>query len=254
MASQASAAPNVIILTSGLSGSSVLAGLIGQSGRWLGDSTFKKEYDTYENSELVRLNLAIMDAVGYTGTYTREFSPELIERITALKDTIDLTPYREFVARCQERGPWAWKDPRLWLTIRFWAPLLPLEDCRFLVLTRDLMQAWVAGTLRRRIRSFHSLETYENAILDSILDFVRAGNLPYLRVKYEDIVGNPDVAITELNGFLGTHLTVDSLKAIYRGELYKVPKSSLKDYVKACLIYLKNYSQREDYRVRQPAK
>jgi hypothetical protein len=44
---------NVIILTSGLSGSSVLAGLIANAGYWVGDETFKKDdYDTFENREL----------------------------------------------------------------------------------------------------------------------------------------------------------------------------------------------------------
>ena len=50
---------NVIILTSGLTGSSVLTGLISRVGYWNGDQTHKKEYDTCENSELISLNLSL---------------------------------------------------------------------------------------------------------------------------------------------------------------------------------------------------
>jgi hypothetical protein len=51
---------NVIIRTMGLSGNSVLSGLIGRAGYWTGEDTFKKEYDTdlIVNSEkaLAKLN------------------------------------------------------------------------------------------------------------------------------------------------------------------------------------------------------
>ena len=47
---------NTIILTSGLTGSSVLTGLLARGGFWAGDRTAKKkDYDTFENEELIRL-------------------------------------------------------------------------------------------------------------------------------------------------------------------------------------------------------
>src|SRR5690242_9748399 len=58
---------NVIILTSGLTGSSVLTGLIARAGYWTGSQTFKKEYDTFENVELIRLNRDLFAAAGYSG-------------------------------------------------------------------------------------------------------------------------------------------------------------------------------------------
>ena len=48
---------NVIILTSGMSGSSVLANLISQAGYWLGDETSKAPFETYENKELIDLRV-----------------------------------------------------------------------------------------------------------------------------------------------------------------------------------------------------
>ena len=57
--------PNVIILTSGVSGSSVLTGLIAKAGYWTGDTTAKKEYETYENQELIDLNLRLFKESGF---------------------------------------------------------------------------------------------------------------------------------------------------------------------------------------------
>ena len=43
---------NVIILTGGLTGSSVLAGVLAAAGYWSGEDTFKKrDYNTYENAD-----------------------------------------------------------------------------------------------------------------------------------------------------------------------------------------------------------
>src|SRR5713226_606371 len=51
------------------------------------------------------------------------------------RGTFDDSPYREFLAKCDEHRPWVWKDPRLWLTIYFWKSLLSLDQCRFILLT-----------------------------------------------------------------------------------------------------------------------
>ena len=135
--------PNVIILTSGITGSSVLTGFLAQSGYWAGDTTHKKEYNTFENSELIRLNLQIFEQAGYTGNYTSEFSSDAIARIACLHGRIDDSSYVEFLRKCSEHRPWVWKDPRLWLTMYFWKHLLNTQECRFILLTRNLVQAWV---------------------------------------------------------------------------------------------------------------
>ena len=62
---------NVIILTGGLTGSSALAGLLAAAGYWSGEGTFRKrDYNTYENSELIRLNRQLMQRAGAGEEYT----------------------------------------------------------------------------------------------------------------------------------------------------------------------------------------
>jgi hypothetical protein len=246
---------NVIILTSGETGSSVLAGLIARAGYWTGDATFKKkEYDTYENSELIRLNLELLKQSGYTGNYMMEFTQEAIDQVTSLRSEIEEMPYRNFIERCQAHRPWIWKEPRLWLTIRAWAPLLDLSGCKFILLTRDTKHAWVSTILRRHIRSYGSLKRYEQSIKDSLTSFLNSHRLSCLHVTYEDLIARPERAISEINTYLETHLSVRDLEAIYRGPLHKTPRSSPFEFVKAVMIYLKNYSVRADLAERKSHK
>jgi hypothetical protein len=109
---------NVIILTGGLTGSSALAGLLVAAGYWSGEGTFRKrDYNTYENSELIRLNRQLMQRAGAGEEYTMRFLPDTIDRIATLAG-VDPGEYRALVADCDAHAL-ALKDPRLWLTIRF---------------------------------------------------------------------------------------------------------------------------------------
>src|SRR5215472_1847282 len=132
---------NVIILTSGLTGSSVLTGLIARGGYWTGDSTFRKsDYDTFENRRLIELNQKMFQEANYTGDYLLEFSSAAVKQLALLERRVPLAEYEEFIRHCNEHQPWVWKDPRLWLTIRFWSKLLDLDNCRFILLTRGAVQ------------------------------------------------------------------------------------------------------------------
>lgn len=103
---------NAVILTSGLSGSSVLTSLVARAGYWTGDSTFKKpDYDTFENVELVQWNLRIMLDAEYTGNYLNEFSSDVLQRIGALANHVDGIDYRAFVADVQRASPVDMEEP-----------------------------------------------------------------------------------------------------------------------------------------------
>lgn len=240
--------PNVIILTSGITGSSVLTGLIARSGYWTGEQTHKKEYDTFENQALIDLNMQLVEHSGYTGNYAMEFVPNGLSHIASLGDTIDDRLFRQFLQTCNQHRPWIWKDPRLWLTIGFWRNLLDLEECRFILLTRSFSHSWVSSILRRHIRSYRSTKRYEQSIRDSLTGFLKNNNLPYLQITFENLVVRPEETIRKLNAYLGTELTLEDMTAIYNKPLYKAPRSSVFDYLKAMLIYCKNYSERMDLR------
>jgi hypothetical protein len=238
---------NVIILTSGLSGSSVLAGLIARAGYWTGDETFRKvEYETNENQQLINLNLQLFAEAGYKGNYLVEFSESAIKAVAALAPGAGPSPYRIFLAKCDQHRPWLWKDPRLWLTIRYWKHLLSLEECSFILLTRGTVQSWISSTLRRQITTYRYSKRYEEKIKNSITSFLTENKLPYLNLSYEELIERPAVAIARLNQHLGTSLSVADLQSVYHKPLYKSPRNSWFKSAKAVLIYLRNYSERLD--------
>jgi len=235
---------NVIILTGGLTGSSALAGLLAAAGFWSGEDTFRKrDYNTYENSELIRLNRQLMQRVDAGEEYTTRFLPETIDRIAALAEVEDRREYRALIEQCDAHAPWLWKDPRLWLTIRFWRELLDWSRIRVLLLRRDHMQAWVSCTQRRQIQTYEFARRYNESIQHSLREFLDANSIRYLPVLFEDLIVTPEREVARLASFLDADVAMEHLQSTYDGVLYRRPKS-LKDTVEAGLIYLKNYRER----------
>ncbi len=235
---------NVIILTSGISGSSVLASFIAGAGYFIGDKTFKKkQYDTNENLELVELNKEIMSESGFNIDYTMHFSSRGVSNIDSLKSTRLDKKCKSFLKILKNKQPWLWKDPRLWLTIRYWKRFLNFKECKFIFLTRDSLQVWVSAALKRQIQTYSYSKNYNGGINKSLLSFFKENNLEYLHIHFEDLLLRPEKNIEKLNGYLGTDLTISDLKKVYNDPLYKKRKN-LFDFIKAVLIYFKNYPQR----------
>src|SRR5262245_37498881 len=162
----------VVILTYGLSGSSVLAGLLTRAGYWPGDATYKKpDYDTFENLRLIEANRKLIAEAGYKGDHEHEFSADAVQRIARSRGSLPHAPFAEFLAECDRHKPWVWKDPRLWLTIRFWDALLP-RDTAFILLTRSTAQLWASTNLRRRIYTMNYIRRYHGQIEANLREFL----------------------------------------------------------------------------------
>ncbi|GAB3036118.1 sulfotransferase [Bowmanella dokdonensis] len=237
---------NVIILTHGWTGSSAFTALIAQAGYWLGDDTFQKiDYNTYENVELVALNNQMIEAIGYQGDREHDILTESqVQELSSRADDVDTQPYKEFVAKLNQNEPWIWKDPRLALTMRIWARYLNLDNIAFIILTRDDEQSWITSNLRRHIQSLSFTRRYNHGVTDTFKNFLNQHNQAFLEFQFEDLQLQPEQTIERLNAFLGTQLSMDDLKAVYKKPLYQKSKG-FKDKLKALAIYLKNYRLRD---------
>jgi hypothetical protein len=235
---------DVIILTAGLTGSSVVAGLLKQAGYWVGEATAKKpEYDTFENTALVALNDRLLQAVGHDERFDRVFRRGQIDDVGRAAARVDLAPYRQFIAECVRHEPWVWKDPRLWLTIRVWAPLLDRERLRIVVVSRQHSQAWISHILRRQIQTPGYCRDYMEGVRAALLEFIAEYKLPHIEIVYEDILFKPEQVIEKLGDFLETDIAMSDLQKFYRGPLYR-RKHGVGDFLRAIMIYLKNYPHR----------
>lgn len=231
---------NVIILTSGLSGSSVLAALLAQDGYWVGEQTIKKrDYDTWENAELVELNKRLLHDIGFEHDWTMNFDPDWPQQVTEAAAKLDPAPYRNFVERCMSHQPWLWKDPRLWLTIRYWQQFIPADNVCYLGIHRDPLQSWISTTLRRQIQTFRLARDYEEGIHRSIAGFFAAAPMPSLDLLYEDLIRFPGRTIDSINRLAATELSEADFVRIFRGKLYR-KQHGLLNLAKACAIYMKN--------------
>ena len=236
---------NIIILTHGWTGSSVFAALLGRAGYWLGSSTVqKRDYDTFENADLVACNRELLRLLATGIDHEHHFEFDDVSRIAQASAGLDPEPYRDFLSRCEANGPWLWKDPRLTWTIRVWAKVLDLERTSFLILTRDDLQAWVSSNQRRHIQSLRFTQNYNHGITHSNLRFLEDCGLPHLEMSFETLLLQPENALIRLNTFFDVDLSMDDLCSVCNVPLCRKSRS-WKDVLIAALIYAKNYGERD---------
>lgn len=229
---------DVIILTSGMSGSSVLAGLISQAGYWLGDETSKAPFETYENKELIDLNIQILRATNYFWRDVVDIPGPFIDRISCLSSHLELYPYKKFVEKCENHHPYLWKDPRLSYTIYFWEQFLDLSRCKFFLMTRDVKQSWTGGILRaKRPIALRELEIIEKNCIQAAKKFAEKHGVSFLHITFEDLIAEPERTLKQINDYIGANLDLTCLQKIYKGSLRKV-RWSLLDFWKANLYFL----------------
>jgi len=232
---------NIIVLTSGLSGSSVVTHLLSRAGYWSGHSTSKKsDYDTHENSRLVELNKQLLKTLNYDHDYSKVVIVEKTLQAAELVNTIDISPFKAFVDECSNQAPWIWKDPRLWVTMPFWIQLLDKNDFLVLVVDRELSQRWISENLRRNIQSYSYCKQYNVQIKEIIDSFISQHGLKANLLVFDMLIKNPELTLCNINEFVGSSLSMDDLLSIYNKPLYNKTRS-YHDLLLAILIYLKNY-------------
>ena len=213
---------NIIIITPGQSGSSVLAGVIATQGYWLGEDTKKLSFDTHENAGLVDLNIKILEMMGFKGVLKTDMSRDFFAKMKRIAGSIDSDPFRRFINECDAHSPWIWKDPRLSFTIHLWDQLMDMKKCKFILITRDLVQDFAGSVLKRKSAlSLRERKTLSEKYKTSWNLFFENRGLDCFKCTFEDMLLDPEAFLERLNPFLDTTLTVADVKSVYEGELYK---------------------------------
>ena len=230
---------NVLILTTGSSGSSVLAGIIATQGYWTGNETKKLNFDTFENAELVDLNMEILAASSFKRHDCNDLPQPSIKAIKQLTTHIDLKPFNNFIEKCSRHQPWLWKDPRLSFTIHFWAQIMEINSYKYILMDRDPIQSYTGLILNRKVpMSFTEQSRINQNYIKSCKLFFQDQDkdLPYFRCTFEDLIINPVNLLQRLNTFLDTNMDLQNVKSVYRGDLYYKRYSKL-DFLKAKAQY-----------------
>ena len=228
---------NIIILTPGLCGSSLLTSLIGKAGYWFGEETKKISYDTFENDTLVDINTKILEQFDFHNNIINQPHHSIK---TAMQNQARINNISEcygFINSCEINEPWIWKDPRLCYTIHFWSELMDIKNIKFILITRDLNQIWTGLILRAdSITPYRKLKTYQEHSSNSAKEFLSSNSLNHLNITFEDILLAPERTIQKLNQFLATELTVNDLLSVYRGKLYS-KRWTRSHFFQACFKY-----------------
>jgi hypothetical protein len=237
---------NVIVLTTGISGSSVITGFLAKSGLWAGDETVYKDnatgtYETYENKKLVVLNESLMREASLDFDPKVRYNKEAREKFDNLYLQIDTQKYIDFMEECELHSPWIWKDPRMLITIGFWKNLIDFSNTKVILLHRNSYEIWKSQTIKRTIFSYRYLKKSEDKTRMEVTRYLEDNDFSFISVEYDNFTQKPLPQIKLINDFIGADLSVKDWNEIFR----KTSKiSRIKRTVLAYLIYLKNYKQR----------
>ena len=241
---------NVIILTTGLSGSSVVTSLISKAGYWTGDQTIKKNnasgnYDTYENTRLVELNNDLIKSISFKYDNDSEYQ-NLAHLIfeEAIEQIDNKHVYVEFIEYCDSKGSWIWKDPRLWVTIGFWQQILDKANIKILIIYRNPLPLWVSHLTKKQIVGYSYLKNIERRSRKELTQYLNSINMDNFTICYDELVLSPDKILVGINSYVNTKLSVDDFKLVYKGNIGSKTWTIYK-LIKSILIYIKNFKYRK---------
>jgi len=237
---------NVIILTTGISGSSVITGFLAKSGLWAGDNTVYKDnltgkYETYENKKLVDLNDSLIKEAGVEFEGKARYDATARDKFNDIYAEVDTEKYNKFLEECNSHSPWIWKDPRLFLTIGFWGNIIDFSNTKVIVLHRNSYELWKSLTIKRIVYSYSYLKNSEDKTRHELLNYLESKNFSFVSLEYDQFTRDPATSINKLNKFIGLNLKKENWDEIYKST------SKLSQYKRtllAFLIYVKNYKDR----------
>lgn len=237
---------NVIILTTGISGSSVITGFLAKSGLWTGDDTVFKEnitgkYETYENKKLVNLNDSLIKERGIKFEGKAYYDSSARDEFNDIYKKIDNKKYNEFIEECNSQSPWIWKDPRLFVTIGFWINSLDLTNTKVVVLHRNTYELWKSQVIKQIIYSYKYLKNSEDRARHELLNYLESNKFSFISLEYDQFTRDPATSINKLNKFIGVNLKKENWDEIYQSTS---KFSRYKRTLLAYLMYIKNYNSR----------
>lgn len=194
----------IILLGMHRSGTSALAGMLHAAGIQLGETFMpplpENPKGFFEDLRLQSVNKQILASIGkdWNDVPTLQDLQRVPESVLRLLPQV----YAYFQSRFKS---WAWKDPRLCLTLPLWANILPLEEVQLLFVVRHPMSVARSLQTRNQMPIEQGLELWRgyNLRITELLEHYR---LPYTFVRYESLIENPQALQSVLEDRLGIPL------------------------------------------------
>lgn len=247
---------NAIILGAGRTGSSVLAGLIYQTGYYINAEAIEPRsrypLGDYENPELQEMNRKIFQSVDYPFDVVQHDRYPSIEKIKALKwevdDSID-SIYKKFLEKNEANHPWLWKDPRLSFTIHFWVQGLDLRNTVFIHTTRAPYEIFISHNKKWIKFTKESVYRTNREEVASVQIFAQENDIDMLEIDHRELTEKPANIISRLNERLETDLAMEDFNRVFRSPkkfgIMEHGKLLLKYHIKKLMVKIGFSSQFE---------
>ncbi|MCC0176132.1 sulfotransferase [Waterburya agarophytonicola K14] len=216
---------NVVVIT-GMhrSGTSLTTSLLQSAGIFVGDRLLGDNLSNprghFEDLDFAEFHQSILQSQGvcsegWIDNTSKEIQPKYLEKA------------RDLIEQRNEHLVWGWKDPRTALFLDFWSELIP--DAKYIFIYRSPWE--VADSLYRRGDALFqtnpeiAIRTWIN-YNQKILHFCSRTSQPWILLRIEDVIENPQFIVDAVNQKLSLNLR--SPKNLYDDSLFK--KSSVNLY------------------------
>ena len=219
----------VVITGMHRSGTSLTTSLLQSAGIFVGDRLLGNNLSNpkghYEDLDFVEFHQSLLQSQGVCSEGWMDNSAKKIPQ-----QYVELA--KNLITQRSKYPDWGWKDPRTTLFLDFWSELIP--DAKYVFVYRSPWE--VVDSLFRRGDSFFQTDP-ETAIRtwvnynQKIYDFCSSTSQPWILLRIEDVIGEPQFVINSVNQKL--NLNLRSPHNLYDDSLFK--KSTVNLY-KAGLV------------------
>ena len=235
----------VVITGMHRSGTSLTTSLLESAGVFVGDrllgSNLSNPKGHFEDLDFVEFHQDVLQAQGlYSEGWSDNTAKEIHHKYVGIAQNL--------IAKRNQYAIWGWKDPRTTLFLDFWSELIP--DAKYVFVYRSPWEV-VDSLFRRRDSLFQrdpemAIRTWVN-YNQKILRFCNSTSQPWILLRIEDVINNPQFVINSINHKL--FLELRSPQNLYDDSLFKTSTVNLykaglvqKYFPEAFKLYLQLHS------------
>lgn len=214
---------NVIVVGAPRSGTSLTSAIFARQQYFVGGAARPavvqgddyNPFGYFEADDLIERNVALFRRVGYEFHNSWLFDPISADAVDRIAQLVPEAADHELLARYGARAPWLWKDPRLCLTLPYWARFVDPANTAVLLILRDpddvywsfRRKGWCSSGEPARRAALERIEQHMQAA-QSAVDCL---SIPKLTIAYEDFRNRPVLLARQLSDLTGLRLSVADL-------------------------------------------
>jgi hypothetical protein len=214
---------NIIVIGAPRSGTSLTTAIFDRKGYYVGPIEEENvragdehnPFGYFEADDVIAQNVGLFRRVGYPEHNTWLEQPISDDQIDAIARLPPSDEDRRFVASYASRQPWAWKDPRLNLTLAYWWQLMDPTTTGVVYAARSetdifnsfMRMGWYRNEESSRTEALRRIRQHLKAARDAIT----AHDIPHIAIDYREYLENPQAVAARLSEFCRVDISPEDL-------------------------------------------